>query len=609
MSSMLVIAFAVLQAAQALPASPTQEPEIVYEIAFPNRLHHEANVTVTFTGLRPQAPLELRMSRVSPGRYALHEFAKNVYSVKAVDGNGRELPIHRPNEHQWDVTGHNGTVRVTYTLFGDHADGTYVGIDNTHAHLNMPATFMFARGLDDRPIRVTFRVPDNSNWKVATQLKPTNDPFTFTAPNFQYFMDSPTEISNWTVREWQRSGQTIRLVVHHQGTDAQVDQYADLAKRVVAEQEAIFGELPRFDYGVYTFLADYLPWVYGDGMEHRNSTILTSTGSLQNPTGLLNTLSHEFFHAWNMERLRSAMLEPFDFERTNMSRELWLGEGFTNYYGPLAIHRAGIMPLEQYLNGLASGLNAVINGPGRRYFSPVEMSMQAPFVDAARSVDIQNKVNTFISYYTWGAAIGLGLDLSLRTEKNASLDEYMRELWRRHGKPEKPYTMNDLRLALGAVARDQAWADNFFARYIEGRDVVDYEALLGRAGLLLRKARPGTPVLGLSLAYENGRAIVDNQTLVGTAAYEAGIDLGDRIVSINGRPIRSAEDFNAAIANMKVGTALEFVVEQRGETRTVRVVPKEDARLELVTYESANLPVTDAMKRLRDAWLGSKTRS
>jgi len=609
MTSKFLIALAVLQAPQA-PQTPAraQAQEIRYEIAFPNRAHHEANVTVVYTGLQPRSTLELRMARVSPGRYALHEFAKNVYSVEAVDGSGRELPIERPNEHQWNVTGHDGTVRVTYTLFGDHADGTYVGIDNTHAHLNIPATFMFARGLGDRPIRVTFRVPEGSGWKVATQLQSTADPYTFTAPNFQYFMDSPTEISNWTAREWERGGQKIRLVVHHQGTDAQVDAYTELAKKVVAEQEAVFGEMPRFDYGLYTFLADYLPWVFGDGMEHRNSTVLTSTATLQNPTGVLGTLSHEFFHAWSMERLRSAMLEPFDFERTNMSRELWFGEGFTNYYGPLTIHRAGIMPLEQFLNNLAGGLNTVINGPGRRYFSPVEMSMQAPFVDAARSVDLQNRVNTFISYYTWGAAIGLGLDLALRTEKNTTLDAYMQEMWRRHGKPGKPYTMADLRVALGAVANDQAWADNFFARYIQGRDVVDYAALLGRAGLLLRKAQPGTPSLGLAVGYENGRAIVQNQTLVGTAAYEAGIDRGDRIVSINGRAIGSAEDFNAAIAGMKVGEPLTFVVEQRGETRTARVVPQEDARLELVTYESAGMPVTDAMRRLRNEWLSSKAR-
>src|SRR5690606_24073839 len=115
----------------------------------------------------PAKPLELRMARSSPGRYALHEFAKNVYDVRAYDVDNRPLTVTRPNEHQWNVAGHKGHVRVTYTLYGDRADGTYAAIDRTHAHLNIPATFMFARGLQDRPIRVRFNVPDPS-WKIAT---------------------------------------------------------------------------------------------------------------------------------------------------------------------------------------------------------------------------------------------------------------------------------------------------------------------------------------------------------------------------------------------------------------------------------------------------------
>src|SRR5688500_17415570 len=135
-----------------------QRPEIRYQISFPNAAHHEASVQVDFSGL-PARPLELRMSRSSPGRYALHEFAKNVYDVRAFDGTGKPLAISRPNEHQWNVSGHGGEVRVTYTVYADRADGTYAGIDRTHAHMNMPAVFMFARNLFERPIRIQFKVP------------------------------------------------------------------------------------------------------------------------------------------------------------------------------------------------------------------------------------------------------------------------------------------------------------------------------------------------------------------------------------------------------------------------------------------------------------------
>src|SRR5690606_31948599 len=364
------------------PVAATAGDTVRYEVSFPNLSRHEAEITIVYTGLGLE-PLELRMSRSSPRRYALHEFAKNVYNVRAVDGSGRALRITRPNPHQWNVEGHDGTVRVSYTLFGDHADGTYVGIDLTHAHLNTPATFMWARNTGDRPISITFRVPAESGWRVATQLRPTSDPLRFTAPHLQYFMDSPTELSAHETREWQvTSGgrtQTIRIAMHHLGTSAELDEYAAHTRRIVEQQAAVYGELPELDFGTYTFIADYLPWVRGDGMEHRNSTIVTSTSSLaSNMTGVLGTVSHEFFHTWNVERIRPASLEPFDFEEENMSGELWFAEGFTNYYGPLVLRRADVWDDARYASSLGGTVNAVLNSPGRAFFSPIEMSMQAP---------------------------------------------------------------------------------------------------------------------------------------------------------------------------------------------------------------------------------------
>ena len=162
----------------------SQQDVIEYEISFPNSVHHEAEISVTFHNVAP-GPLETRMSRSSPGRYALHEFAKNVYGFEAYDGQGQALEITRPNPHQWNVAGHDGTVRITYTLFADRADGTYSGIDETHAHLNMPATFLWARDMDQRPISINFTVPTGSGWKIATQLPTTNNPIEFSAPDLQ----------------------------------------------------------------------------------------------------------------------------------------------------------------------------------------------------------------------------------------------------------------------------------------------------------------------------------------------------------------------------------------------------------------------------------------
>ena len=151
----------------------------------------------------PPGRSKLRMSRSSPGRYALHEFAKNVFDVKAFDAAGKELTLVRPNPHQWDAAEHPAPFGVVYKVFGNRVDGTYLGIDASHAHMNMPATLMWARGLDMRPVRVSFVPPAGSTWKLATQLFPTSDPWTFTAPNLQYLMDSPTELSDQSFRSFK----------------------------------------------------------------------------------------------------------------------------------------------------------------------------------------------------------------------------------------------------------------------------------------------------------------------------------------------------------------------------------------------------------------------
>ena len=302
--------------AQGRPADATD-----VEIRFPNAVHREAEVALHFRAV-PAGPLEVRMARSSPGRYAAHDFAKNVYDVRAFGADGRPLAVERVAPNVWQVRNHDGEVRFTYTLFADRADGTYAGVDLTRAHLNIPATFAYAPALAGRSVYATFVLPDPS-WRIATQLEPTTRPNTFRAPHLQYFMDSPTHLGTLDIREWQvgsgSGAQTIRLAVNHSGSAAQVTEFTDLTKRVVDEMAAVFGEFPRFDFGTYTFISCYRPTCAGDGMEHRNSTSLTSAASLaQNQMGLLRTVSHEFFHAWNVERIRPAMLEPFDFSDANI---------------------------------------------------------------------------------------------------------------------------------------------------------------------------------------------------------------------------------------------------------------------------------------------------
>lgn len=582
---------------------------IEYDVSFENAAHHEARITVTWEDIG-DAPLQMRMSRSSPGRYALHEFAKNVYKVWVVDGAGNPLSFSRPSAYQWDVAGHDGTVSVTYTLYADRAGGTYSGIDLTHAHLNMPATFMWARGFDDRPINITFS-PAVDDWKVATQLVPTDDEFVFSAPDLQYFLDSPTELSNFSERSWtvRSSGEsaTFRLAVHHEGSEEDVDQYLAMAKRIVDAQVEIFGELPAFDYGTYTFIADYLPYVSGDGMEHRNSTILASTQSLlDSDFGQKRTLSHEFIHAWNVERIRPASLEPFDFERANMSANLWFAEGFTSYYGGLAVRRAGESTVTDYAESLANSINTVSHSPGRTFASAPGMSMQAPFVDAASAIDPTNFANTYISYYTYGAALGLALDLTLRERfSDVTLDTVMQRIWQVHGKTESPYTNDDLRDRLAEATGNERFATDFFDKFIFGQDLPDYKSLLANAGLLVRQKKSiGAYAGAVSLEFEGNEAIISNNTIIGSPLYDAGLDRGDRVVAIDRLKIRSQARWDNALRRYSPGDTATISYVQRGVARSAEITFTRNPQLEVMTYEAADMEVTDEQLRFRANWLG-----
>lgn len=616
-----VATFSTSAASQATVATRATAPApVVYDIRFPNRVHREAEVSVRFSGV-PDGPLRVRMARSSPGRYALHEFAKNVYAVTAVNSAGRALTVTRRSPHEWAVTGHAGVVIFSYTLYADRADGTYAGIDETRAHLNIPATFAWSPQLATRPIMVTFHRPDPA-WKIATQLQPTNDAETFRAPNLQYFMDSPTHLGVLDIREWQvASGgrtQTMRLAVDHTGTSAQVSEYTDLTKRVVNEMAAVFGELPAFDFGTYTFVACYRSNCAGDGMEHRNSTSVTSSSSLaENQMGLLGTVSHEFFHAWNVERIRPRSLEPFDFTEANMSGELWLAEGFTSYYGDLVLARSAILTPRQYAQGLTGAVNTLTTSPARAFSGAVGMAQQAPFVDAAVAIDPNNRSNTFISYYTYGEAVGLALDLLLRGRTPAvTLDDFMREMWRRHGKlqtaalaPARPYTLADAQSALAAVTKDSVFARSFFASYVVGSALPDYPALLAQAGFLVRPARAGHAWMGdTRISALDGEVIVAGPTSIGSPMYEVGMAAGDRITRVGDRAITTAPELQQAIDATKPGEQVRLTWIGRGGEKSAMMTLREDPNVEVVTFEGAGRTPTAAQLAFRASWVGSRIR-
>jgi len=589
-----------------------------YKLTFPEPQHRWMQVDVSFTELG-QGPLELRMSRSSPGRYSLHDFAKNVYDVHAFGRDGREIATTRPDPYGWNVGGHGGSVTVKYKVYGDRIDGTYLAVDSNHAHINMPAALMWAHGLEDRPVTVAFEQPAGAQWKVATQLHPGSTPFEFTAANLQYLMDSPTEFGPVAIREFTVGPRQFRFAVHHTGTDAELDAFVKDVEKIVQQEGAIYGEFPDYEPGSYTFLAEYLPYSGGDGMEHRNSTVITSSGSIrERRIGLLDTVAHEFFHCWNVERIRPASLEPFDFDRANMSGELWLAEGFTQYYGPIAMKRAGLVDLASAARTLTGLVEAVTQGPGRLLRSAEEMSRMAPFIDGGRSNDRTNWSETVISYYPFGGAIALALDLSLRERSDGkiTLDDYMRAMWRVHGKPggaregfvDHPYTIADAEARLAEVSGDRAFARDFFARYVQGHDVADYPKLLAPAGFIVRKPNAGRAWWGdIRLEARNGAVVVSTLVAPTAPAYASGLEQDDEVRQIDGEKIGSAEAASASIQRHKPGDRVEIVfVDRSGAAKSATVTLAEDPHQEVVPVESSGGTLSAAQQAFRASWLGPR---
>ncbi len=569
-----------------------------YNISFENAVHHEAKVNISIPEVKTNT-ITVRMSRTSPGRYALHEFIKNVYGFKASNSKGEIIEAKRVDPYSWKVSDHDGTVNIEYILFANRGDGTYSQIDETHAHLNMPATFMYAEEFEHRPIKVNFDVREDLNWKVATQLK-EESATTYSAPDLYYFMDSPTEISDFQMRSFDMNGQEIRFALHHQGNSEEFRKYFEDVKKIVEQEKAVFNELPDFDYGKYTFLACYMPNVSGDGMEHRNSTILTDQESLSNGgmKGNIGTVAHEFFHAWNVERIRPDELEPFDFTEANMTGSLWFAEGFTSYYTGLILCRAEVNTPEEYIEGLSGTFNYVWNSPALEYFNPIEMSYQAPFVDAATSVDPTNFENTFISYYSYGSILGLALDLSLRQE-GLNLDDFMELMWKKYGKTEVAYEVEDIEETLKQYAGEE-FSTNFFSKHIYQSEKPDYENLFRSVGVSVNREADKLN-FGADLKKTDAGLKIYRNTYKGSPAYEAGLGSGDIIISLNGTAVTTPEDFRKQIASAESGN-VKVTYKRFGKEKTAEVKLKPDPTYSIKIDVNAS---KEAAKE-REKWLSPK---
>ena len=478
---------------QPLAAQPLR---IAYRVAMPDPASHLYEVALDVDGVRG-ATLPLQMPVWSPGRYAKMDFARNVQEFRATDAAGRPLRWDKTDGSRWVVrTGGARGVRLRYRVFANQLSGTFSVLDTAHANWNGASLFLYVEGHKPDPVTLDVELP--SGWQIVNGDTRTGNQTHFRFENYDRLIDTPTEVAPALLLDsFVVDGKRYRTMVHHNGPApaAARRRFVSDVEKIVRYENSVFGPPPLEQY---TFLFN-IGYRGGDGMEHLYSTQIVNANTWADSLAVLpglTTAAHEYFHVWNVKRVRPVALGPFDYAREQYQPSLWVAEGWTQYYGMSALGRAGIVNRDAFYATMAGLMQINLTAPGRKEVSARMASFHAPFWDGAAQPQPNNGSQTFFSYYTKGAGLALYLDLYLRAKSgNArSLDDVFNVLKRRTWNAPRTsyylqgrgYTERDVELAASEVAGEdlRAW----FERYVGGTDDVNYDELLARAGLRLVRA-------------------------------------------------------------------------------------------------------------------------
>jgi len=605
----IVLAFIALFSGLTIAQTPPLKL-ISYQLSMSRPVSHlfEVQIIVELPEQLKDKPLQFQMPKWSPGRYAVFDFAKNVHEFRA------NAPVTRIDGDTWSVAPEGKTtVTISYKVFGNDLSGTFSQLDTRHANYNGGSIFMYVVDHKPDPVKLTIQPP--TGWRIVNGRtdRPSQTEWQF--PNWDIMIDTPTEIApDWTQDDFEVDGKKYHVVVHSFGPEG--GRRAALVKdieKIVRAEVAMWGP-PEF--AEYTFLIHFAADDRsGDGMEHLTSTQIIQPGALGDPgvyEGTLGTVSHEFFHVWNVKRLRPQELGPWDFARPLATRGLWVAEGFTNYYGHLMLRRAGLWDAKLFLRRAAETIRAIESAPGSRLMSAEESSLSAPFIDGAPHAQMDNLENTSISYYPKGELIGMVMDLLVRgrTKGKASLDDIMRDMYEEFYVKSsnssyylrgRGYQTEDLE----RVASRRAGFDlgDFFKRHIRDVEVLPYDEAFAYVGLRLVRTQSEEPFdAGLSIQLETPReAFIDN-VRNNSPAEDAGLQAKDQIISLGGKEVTN--DWRRTLARFKPGDSVPVTVKRDRRTIKTNIVLGQAERFDYKIEEKAD--ATTEQKALRAAWLSGK---
>ncbi|VWM16797.1 M61 family metallopeptidase [Burkholderia lata] len=593
---------------------------IRYSIVPKDLAAHLFEVSVTVTDPDPEG------QRVSlpvwiPGSYLVREFARNIVTLGAFNDAGRKVRIAKTDKHTWQAAPVNGALTLRYDVYAWDLSVRSAYLDEAGGFFNATAVFLSVAGREDAPCEVDIAKPAGAAfraWRVGTSLPEGRGTKrygfgAYRASNYDELSDHPVTIGEFALATFDAHGVPHDIVIAGRVTQLDMERLRTDLKRVCEAQIALFEpKSKKAPMDRYVFMTLAVSDGYG-GLEHRASTALICNrtdlpvkGRPETTEGYrtyLGLCSHEYFHTWNVKRIKPAAFVPYDLSKENYTSLLWLFEGFTSYYDDLMLVRSGLMSQDEYFAALGRTVGGVLRGTGRLKQSVAESSFDA-WIKYYRQDE--NATNAIVSYYTKGSLVALAFDLAIRaqTRNKKSLDDVMRLLWQRYGRDfyrGKQAGVEENEVESLIEAATGVALGRLFADAVHGTRDLPLAELLEPFGVTLApdvaNGATAKPTIGARL--RGGADCTFAAVYEGGAAHRAGLSAGDTLIAVDGLRV-TGTNLDALLARYRPGDKVEVHAFRRDELRTAKL--KLDGP-EVTRYRLTAAAKPAAVSKAREAWL------
>ncbi|NJR48971.1 MAG: M61 family metallopeptidase [Leptolyngbyaceae cyanobacterium CSU_1_3] len=582
-----------------------------YQVAMPQPESHLFEVTLQIKDWQ-QPTLDLKMPVWTPGSYLVREYSRHLQDFGAFAGPAfgdttfadpplprlQTLAWQKVQKHHWQIaTQGQSTITVRYRIFANELTVRTNHLDTTHGYFNGAALFFYVPGLEQQPIQVEIVPPEH--WQVTTPLPAVaKKPNTFEAKDFDTLVDSPFEIGTHQIHRFEALGKPHEWAIWGQGK-IEVDRLIRDTQKIIQVQADLFGGLP---YDRYLFLLHLTANSFG-GLEHKNAcSLIYSRLGFRSPEKydrFMQLVAHEFFHLWNVKRIRPKALEVFDYEGENYTPSLWFCEGATSYYDLLIPLRAGIYTAKTCLNALSQEITRYLTTPGR-LVQPLSESSFDAWIKLYRPD--ANSPNSQISYYLKGEMVTLLLDLAIRIKhrNDRSFDDVMRQMWKQFGQNEMGFMPEQLKSVIESVSGFDL--TDFCDRYLDGTEELPFDEYLSGFGLRLQPNLEGLPPhTGMTVRSEHGRSLI-KWVEANSPAQKAGLNPGDELLAIDGLRV-SAEQVNDRLKDYHREDTIEVTLFHQDELQTcsLTLAAPQATQYQIVAIEQP----TPTQQQNLAGWLGS----